>query len=303
MKALVLGGAGFIGSHLCDRLARENFEVTCFDNFSTGRRENIKEEKVKIIEGDLFDDIPQDRYDWIFNLACPASPVAYQKDPIKTALTNSIGAMASLILAQQTNARVFQASTSEVYGDPTISPQHEDYWGNVNPIGVRACYDEGKRFAETLFYDYRRVHNTDIRVGRIFNTYGPRMGVNDGRVVSNFVVAALRGDPITIYGEGTQTRSFCYVDDTVDGIIKLMKSDEKRPVNIGNDVEMPVVELAGIIVGLTKSKSEFIYQPLPQDDPMQRRPDLKRARDMGWWPTTSLYDGLQKTIEYFRGVI
>jgi len=302
MKALVLGGAGFIGSHLCDRLARENFEVTCFDNFSTGRRENIKE-KITIIEGDVFNDIPQDRYDWIFNLACPASPVAYQKDPIKTALTNSIGAMASLILAQQTNARVFQASTSEVYGDPTISPQHEDYWGNVNPIGVRACYDEGKRFAETLFYDYRRVHNADIRVGRIFNTYGPRMGVDDGRVVSNFIVSALRGDPITIYGNGMQTRSFCYVDDTVDGIIKLMKSDETRPVNIGNDFEIPIVTLADLIIGITKSKSEFVRHPLPEDDPTQRRPDLKRARDIGWQPTTILYDGLEKTIKYFRGVI
>jgi len=302
MKALVLGGAGFIGSHLCDRLARENFEVTCFDNFSTGRRENIKE-KITIIEGDVFNDIPQDRYDWIFNLACPASPVAYQKDPIKTALTNSIGAMASLILAQQTNARVFQASTSEVYGDPTISPQHEDYWGNVNPIGVRACYDEGKRFAETLFYDYRRVHNADIRVGRIFNTYGPRMGVDDGRVVSNFIVSALRGDPITIYGNGMQTRSFCYVDDTVDGIIKLMKSDETRPVNIGNDFEIPIVTLADLIIGITKSKSEFVRHPLPEDDPTQRRPDLKLARDIGWQPTTILYDGLEKTIKYFRGVI
>jgi UDP-glucuronate decarboxylase len=302
MKALVLGGAGFIGSHLCDRLARENFEVTSFDNFSTGKRENIKE-KMTIIEGDVFNDIPQDRYDWIFNLACPASPIAYQKDPIKTALTNSIGAMASLILAQQTNARVFQASTSEVYGDPTISPQHEDYWGNVNPIGVRACYDEGKRFAETLFYDYRRVHNADIRVGRIFNTYGPRMGVDDGRVVSNFIVSALRGDPITIYGNGMQTRSFCYVDDTVDGIIKLMKSDETRPVNIGNDFEMPIVTLADLIIGMTKSKSEFVRHPLPEDDPTQRRPDLKRARDIGWQPTTILYDGLEKTIKYFRGVI
>lgn len=302
MKVLVLGGAGFIGSHLCDRLARANYEVTCFDDFSTGSRTNITE-KMTVIEGDVFDYIPQERYDWIFNLACPASPVAYQRDPIRTAMTSAIGAMAALILASQTGARVLQASTSEIYGDPLISPQHEDYWGNVNPIGVRSCYDEGKRFGESLFYDHRRVYNTDIRVARIFNTYGPRMGINDGRVVSNFIVSALRNEPITIYGDGTQTRSFCFVDDTVDGIIKLMRSKETRPVNIGNDVEMPVIELASIIVGMTKSKSEFIYQPLPEDDPIQRRPDLKRARSMGWWPTISLYDGLEKTIEYFRGVI
>lgn len=299
MRVLVTGGAGFIGYHLCRRLHEEGCVITAFDNLSTGSEHNIPL-FVKLVKGDVLREFPNDKFDWIFNLACPASPIWYQKDPIKTSLTNVSGAYESLELAKRFKSRVFQASTSEIYGDPLISPQREDYLGNVNPIGVRACYDEGKRFAETLFYDYQRQHGVDIRVARIFNTYGPRMAIQDGRVISNFIVQALRGEPITVYGDGSQTRSFCYVDDLVDGIILLMKSNETRPVNLGNDEEYSVKEIAEMIVEFTGSKSEIVYQPLPQDDPTRRRPDLTRANKLGFEPSTKLFDGLNKTIEYFR---
>lgn len=302
MKVLVTGGAGFIGSHLCNRLIREGNDVWCQDNFLTGKVGRLIG-PIEIINEDVRFGIPQESFDLIYNLACPASPKWYQSDPIKTLQTNFLGTLNVLRLAKNTGARVFQASTSEIYGDPLVSPQHEDYWGNVNPIGIRACYDEGKRVAETLCYDYHRQEGVDIRVGRIFNTYGPNMALNDGRVVSNFIIQALQGKPLTIYGDGSQTRSFCYVDDTVDGIIDLMESYEIRPVNIGNDKEYTMLQLATMILELTGSDSQIEMFPLPEDDPKQRRPDLTRIKDIGWQPTTKLIDGLMETIEYFRGIV
>lgn len=302
MKVLVTGGAGFIGSHLTSRLIEQGHLVTVMDNLYTGKRENVPN-AAKFYWGNVIYSRPPEDYDWIFNLACPASPRWYQENPINTSLTNVKGMVNMLEIAFSSGARILQASTSEVYGDPLVSPQHEDYWGHVNPIGVRACYDEGKRMAECLCYDYQRQYRADIRVARIFNTYGPRMAVDDGRVVSNFIVQALRGEPITIYGDGNQTRSFCYVDDTVDGLIALMQSDEKRPVNIGRDLELKIIDLAIVILDLTKSNSSVISLPLPEDDPVQRRPDLKRARDIGWEAKTLLTDGLMETIDYFRGIV
>lgn len=302
MKVLVTGGAGFIGSHLTDKLIYEGHDVTVLDNLYTGRRENIHA-KATFYEGNVIYSSVMDRYDWIFNLACPASPRWYQENPINTALTNFKGMHNMLELALSTGARIFQASTSEVYGDPLVSPQHEDYWGHVNPIGIRSCYDEGKRMAECLCYDYHRQHSVDIRVGRIFNTFGPRMAIQDGRVVSNFIVQALRNEPITIYGDGSQRRSFCYIDDTVEGIMALMRSKETRPVNLGAGVEIPVKELAEAIILMTGSKSEFEYHSLPQDDPIQRKPDLIRAYKIGYIPKVSVITGLERTIEYFRGIV
>lgn len=302
MKVLVTGGAGFIGSHLTNRLIEQGHLVTVMDSLYTGKRENVPA-AAKFYWGNVIYSRPPEDYDWIFNLACPASPRWYQKNPINTSLTNVKGMMNMLEIAFSSGARILQASTSEVYGDPLVSPQHEDYWGHVNPIGVRACYDEGKRMAECLCYDYRRQYGADIRVARIFNTYGPRMAIDDGRVVSNFIVQALRGEPLTVYGDGKQTRSLCYVDDTVDGLIALMQSDERRPVNIGRDLEMTIIDLATVILDLTKSDSSIISLPLPDDDPVQRRPDLKRAKDIGWEAKTLLTDGLMETIDYFRGIV
>lgn len=302
MKILVTGGAGFIGSHLCARLREFKHSVTVQDDLSTGKWTNLPRgtyfEKKDICEG-----IVEDKFDWIFNLACPASPIQYQKNKLKTAMTNAIGAVKVMDLAMRTGARVFQASTSEVYGDPLVSPQREDYWGNVNPIGPRACYDEGKRFAETIIYDYHRDFNVDVRVGRIFNTYGPRMAIDDGRVVSNFIVQALKNRAITIYGKGKQTRSFCFVDDMVDAILTLMMSDETRPTNLGTTHEMTMIELAETIIDLTNSRSKIVFRPLPEDDPKQRRPNLKRIKNLGWKPTVKLEQGLMETIEYFRGIV
>lgn len=299
MKVLVAGGAGFIGSHLTDKLIEGGHDVTVLDNLYTGKEENVNR-KARFIKEKV--GFHREDYDWVFNLACPASPKHYQRNPINTAMTNVIGTRQLLELTHD-GARMLQASTSEVYGDPLVSPQHEDYWGNVNPIGVRSCYDEGKRMAECLCYDFQRFYDADIRVARIFNTYGPRMAVDDGRVVSNFIVQALRGEPITIYGDGKQTRSLCYVDDTVDGLLALMQSDETRPVNIGRDLEMTIMDLATVILDLTKSSSSIISLPLPEDDPKQRRPDLKRAKSIGWEAKTLLTDGLMETIDYFRRII
>jgi UDP-glucuronate decarboxylase len=303
---LVTGGAGFIGSHLCDRLIAAGRTVLCLDNFRTGSRRNVAglagDRRFRLVEADVVD--PFDcRTGEIFNLACPASPVHYQADPLHTLKTCFIGSLNVLELAQRNGARIFQASTSEVYGDPTEHPQREEYRGNVNPIGPRACYDEGKRVAETLFFDHRRRHGTAIKVGRIFNTYGPRMQPDDGRVVSNFIVQALRGDPLTVYGKGSQTRSFCYVSDLVEAILRLMASDEPvtGPVNIGNDGEMTVRQLAELVLELTGSRSTVIEAPLPDDDPTQRQPDLTRARTLlDWRPQVKLRDGLAETIAWFR---
>ncbi|MBR4904863.1 MAG: SDR family oxidoreductase [Selenomonadaceae bacterium] len=304
-RALVTGGAGFIGSHLCDRLIKDGHEVICLDNFFTGKKKNI----AHLLSNPNFElmrhDVVQPIYaevDWIFNLACPASPVHYQRDPVRTIKTNVMGALNSLDLAKQNNARVLQASTSEVYGDPKVHPQPESYRGAVNPIGIRACYDEGKRTAETLFFDYHRQHGLDIRVVRIFNTYGPRMTANDGRVVSNFIVQALKGEDITVYGDGTQTRSFCYVDDLIDGIVKMMNVEGFiGPVNLGNPGEFTMLELAELVLKLTGSKSKIVYRPLPSDDPTQRCPVIDLAKEkLNWQPTVKLEDGLKLTIEYFR---
>ena len=302
---LVTGGAGFVGSHLCDRLIAEGHDVICLDNFFTGRKKNIEhllgEPRFELLRHDVTFPLYIE-VDEIYNLACPASPIHYQHDPVQTTKTSVHGAINMLGLAKRLKCRIFQASTSEVYGSPAVHPQTEDYWGNVNPIGPRSCYDEGKRCAETLFFDYHRQHKLEIKVARIFNTYGPRMHPNDGRVVSNFVVQALKGEPITIYGEGKQTRSFCYVDDLIDGIVRLMQSppDMTGPVNLGNPVEFTIKDLAELAIAMTGSKSDLVFRPLPQDDPMQRQPDISLAKDrLGWEPSVPLRDGLARTIAYF----
>ncbi len=308
-KILVTGGAGFLGSHLCDRLVREKGDVLCVDNFFTGGKQNIAhlmrnpyfELQRHDITFPLYVEVGQ-----IYNLACPASPIHYQFDPVQTTKTSVHGAINLLGLAKRVKARILQASTSEVYGDPEVHPQPEGYWGRVNPIGPRSCYDEGKRCAETLFFDYYRQHKLDIKVARIFNTYGPRMHPDDGRVVSNFIVQALRGNPITVYGKGNQTRSFCYVDDLIDGLVRLMGSERgfTGPVNLGNPVEFTILELAEKVIQLTKSKSRIKYKPLPQDDPRQRQPDIALAKKrLKWKPTVALEDGLKETIRYFRGLL
>jgi UDP-glucuronate decarboxylase len=305
-RILVTGGAGFLGSHLCDRLVSEGHDVICLDNYFTGRKKNIEHlmslPNFELLRHDVTFPVFVE-VDRIYNLACPASPVHYQYNPVKTIKTNVMGAINVLGLAKRVGARVLQASTSEVYGDPSVHPQTEDYWGNVNPIGIRSCYDEGKRVAETLFFDYHRQNNVDIRVMRIFNTYGPRMHPNDGRVVSNFIVQALRGDAITIYGDGSQTRSFCFVSDLIEGMVRLMNAEGLTgPVNVGNPGEFSILELAEKVIALTKSKSKIVRHPLPADDPKQRRPDITLAREkLGWGPTIKLEDGLKTTIEYFKG--
>ena len=308
-KILVTGGAGFIGSHLCEKLLNEGNDVICLDNYFTGSKKNISH----FIENPFFELLRHDvtfplyvEVDQIYNLACPASPVHYQFDPVQTTKTSVHGAINMLGLAKRTKARILQASTSEVYGDPEVHPQKEDYWGKVNPIGIRSCYDEGKRCAETLFFDYYRQHNVDIKVVRIFNTYGPNMHPNDGRVVSNFIVQALKGEDITIYGDGNQTRSFCYVDDLVDGLVKMMETEKgfTGPVNIGNPGEFTMKELAEKVLVLTQSKSKLKYFPLPQDDPRQRKPDIELAQTkLNWKPHISLDAGLKKTINYFQTII
>jgi len=304
-RILVTGGAGFLGSHLCERLLGEGHEIICLDNFFTGRRTNVAhligQPGFELVRHDVIDPFKFE-VDHIYNLACPASPPHYQFNPIKTTKTSVMGAINCLGLAKRVKARVFQASTSEVYGDPEVHPQPESYWGHVNPIGRRSCYDEGKRCAETLFFDYHRENKVDIRVVRIFNTYGPRMHPNDGRVVSNFIMQALRGEDITIYGDGSQTRSFCYVDDLIEGFVRLMNQDEiVGPVNIGNPGEFTMLQLAERVLELTGSKSALIYKPLPSDDPKQRRPDITLAKKhLGWEPTVPLEEGLARTIAYFR---
>lgn len=308
-RVLVTGGAGFLGSHLCERLLNEGNEVICVDNLFTGSKDNIRHLMDNPYFGFMRHDITQPLYveaDRIYNLACPASPPHYQYDPIKTAKTSVYGAMNLLGLAKRTHARILQASTSEVYGDPQIHPQPESYRGNVNPIGIRSCYDEGKRMAETLFFDYHRQHGVDIKVIRIFNTYGPRMNPEDGRVVSNFIVQALKGEDITIYGDGNQTRSFCYVDDLIDGMVRMMNSRDgfTGPVNLGNPGEFTMKQLAQMVIELTGSSSKLVYMPLPSDDPTQRKPVIDLAeRELSWKPAIKLEDGLKKTIEFFRTVI
>lgn len=306
MRILVTGGAGFLGSHLCDRLLKEGNEVICLDNFFTGRKANIAHlhgrPDFELVRHDVIDPFKFE-VDQIYNLACPASPPHYQYNAIKTVKTSVMGAINCLGLAKRTKARVFQASTSEVYGDPAVHPQPESYWGNVNPIGIRSCYDEGKRVAETLFMDYHRQNAVDIRIVRIFNTYGPRMHPNDGRVVSNFIVQALKGDDITIYGDGLQTRSFCYVDDLIEGFVRLMKQNEVTgPINIGNPGEFTMLQLAELTLKLTGSKSKIVHRPLPGDDPKQRRPDITLAKQHldNWEPTVPLEEGLKRTIAYFK---
>jgi len=308
-RVLVTGGAGFLGSHLCERLVADGHDVLCVDNYFTGSKTNL----AGLLGNPRFEAMRHDvtfplyvEVDEIYNLACPASPIHYQFDPVQTTKTSVVGAINMLGLAKRTRAKVLQASTSEVYGDPTVSPQNEEYRGNVNPLGPRACYDEGKRCAETLFFDYLRQHRTRIKVARIFNTYGPRMLPNDGRVVSNFIVQALRGEDITLFGDGRQTRAFCYVDDMIDGLVRLMASGDAvtGPVNIGNPDEITVRALAERIVAHTGAASALVYRPLPQDDPMQRCPDISLARQMlGWEPLVALDDGLAKTIAYFRALL
>ncbi len=308
-RILITGGAGFLGSHLSERLLNEGHEVICLDNFYTGRRANI----VHLISNPMFEILRHDvcfplyvEVDEIYNLACPASPIHYQFDPVQTTKTSVHGAINILGLAKRVKAKVFQASTSEVYGDPLVHPQPESYWGNVNPVGFRSCYDEGKRCAETLFFDYYRQHNLKIKVARIFNTYGPRMHPDDGRVVSNFIVQALKGKPLTVYGDGSQTRSFCYVDDLIDGFLKLMGTPDKftGPVNIGNPDEFTILELAEKVIKLTKSKSRVIRKKLPEDDPTQRQPDIRLAKKaLKWKPAVKLEDGLKDTITYFRKLV
>jgi UDP-glucuronate decarboxylase len=308
-RILVTGGAGFLGSHLCERLLNEGHEVLCVDNFYTGRKANI----AHLLNNPYFEVIRHDitfplyvEVDEIYHLACPASPVHYQFDPVQTTKTSVHGSINMLGLAKRLKIKILLASTSEVYGDPTVHPQPETYWGNVNPIGPRACYDEGKRCAETLFFDYHRQHRLKIKVARIFNTYGPRMHPNDGRVVSNFIVQALKGEDITVYGDGKQTRSFCYVDDMIDGLIRLMNTgdDFTGPVNIGNPEEYSILQLAETIIRLTGSKSRIVFKPLPPDDPKQRCPDITLARKvLNWQPTTTLEEGLKRTIEYFRNIL
>ena len=308
MRILVTGGAGFIGSHLCDRLIADGQEVLCLDNFFTGRRENI----LHLLDNSHFELIRHDvtlpillEVDQIYNLACPASPVHYQYNPVKTVKTNVLGAINMLGLAKRVHARILQASTSEVYGDPLVHPQTEDYWGHVNPIGLRSCYDEGKRIAETLMTDYHRQNQVDIRIARMFNVYGPRMLENDGRVVSNFIVQALRGEPLTLYGEGEQTRSFCYVDDLIEGIIRLMNTDGLHdPINLGNPSELTVKQLAQEVIGICGSRSGLTHLPLPADDPRQRKPDITKAQTLlGWNPTIPLHEGLKRTVADFEARI
>lgn len=305
-KILVTGGAGFLCSHLCERLLNEGNDVLCVDNFFTGSKQNI----AHLMSNPYFEvmrhDVTMPLYvevDEIYNLACPASPIHYQFDPVQTTKTSVHGAINMLGLAKRVKAKIFQASTSEVYGDPEVHPQTEDYWGRVNPIGIRSCYDEGKRCAETLFFDYNRQHNLEIKVARIFNTYGPRMHPNDGRVVSNFIVQALKGEDITIYGSGEQTRSFCYVDDLIDGFVRLMNTAPEitGPINLGNPGEFTMLELAENVLRLVGSKSKLTFKPLPQDDPRQRQPDISLAKEkLGWQPKVNLEDGLKETIAYFR---
>ena len=309
-RILVTGGAGFVGSHLCERLLDAGHEVLCVDNYYTGSRRNV----AHLLPNPNFELLRHDvtfplfaEVDEIYNLACPASPIHYQFDPVQTTKTSVHGAINMLGLAKRRRAKIFQASTSEVYGDPTIHPQVEEYWGNVNPIGIRSCYDEGKRCAETLFFDYHRQHRLQIKVARIFNTYGPRMHPNDGRVVSNFIMQALRGEPITLYGEGLQTRSFCYVDDLVEGFIRLMNTGDEvtGPINLGNPGEFTIRALAEMVVAQTGSKSKITYQPLPSDDPKQRQPDISKARALldDWQPTIALEQGLTRTIAYFDSLL
>lgn len=308
-RILVTGGAGFIGSHLCSRLVEEGNDVICADNLFTGSKRNVEE----LLDHHHFEflrhDITKELFvevDQIYNLACPASPVHYQYNPVKTMKTSVMGAINMLGLSKRVKARILQASTSEVYGNPNIHPQHEEYWGNVNPIGIRSCYDEGKRAAETLFFDYHRQNNVDIKVIRIFNTYGPNMSINDGRVVSNFIVQALKGEDITIYGDGTQTRSFCYVDDLVEGMIRMMNSRDgfTGPVNLGNPGEFTMLELAEKVISMTKSKSKIVYKPLPQDDPAMRKPVIEMAdKELDWKPKVGLDEGLEKTIAYFEAMV
>jgi len=305
-RVLVTGGAGFLGSHLCERLLQQGKDVICLDNFFTGQKANISH----LMSNPFFELVRHDvtfpyyvEVDEIYNLACPASPIHYQFDPVQTTKTSVHGAINMLGLAKRTKARIMQASTSEVYGDPDVHPQREDYWGRVNPIGPRSCYDEGKRCAETLFFDYWRQHQIDIKVVRIFNTYGPRMHPNDGRVVSNFIVQALEGKEITIYGDGSQTRSFCYVDDLIEGFLRMMETEKgfTGPVNLGNPGEFTMLELAELVLKLTNSKSKLTFLPLPQDDPKQRQPDITLAREkLNWEPTIPLEEGLKRTIEYFK---
>ena len=305
-RVLVTGGAGFLGSHVCDRLVADGCDVLCADNFFSGTKDNI----AHLIGNPRFELLRHDvtfplyvEVDEIYNLACPASPVHYQYDPVQTTKTSVHGAINMLGLAKRTKAKILQASTSEVYGDPTVHPQTEDYWGHVNPIGLRSCYDEGKRCAETLFFDYRRQHKLRIKVARIFNTYGPRMHPNDGRVVSNFIEQALKGAPITVYGDGKQTRSFCYVDDLIDALVRLMATsdDFTGPVNLGNPEEFTILELARKVIANTDSKSEIVFKPLPSDDPVQRQPDISLAKQMlQWEPVVALNEGLRRTISYFR---
>ncbi|GAA0584454.1 UDP-glucuronic acid decarboxylase family protein [Caenispirillum bisanense] len=309
LRVLVTGGAGFIGSHLCERLLAAGHEVLCVDNFYTGRRMNV----AHLLDDPRFELMRHDvtfplyvEVDQVYNLACPASPIHYQTDPVQTMKTSVHGAINMLGLAKRKGAKILQASTSEVYGDPEVHPQPEGYWGNVNPIGTRACYDEGKRAAETLFFDYNRQYGVRVKVARIFNTYGPRMHPDDGRVVSNFVCQALRGHDLTVYGDGLQTRSFCYVDDLVNGLMGLMETDDSviGPLNLGNPGEYTMLELAEAVIRLTGSRSRVVHKPLPADDPKQRRPDIARARDLlGWEPAVPLDDGLAKTIHYFRSVV
>ena len=308
-RILVTGGAGFIGSHLCERLLAEGNQVICLDNFYSSDRRNVTD----LLANPNFELIRHDvtfpvylEVDQVYHLACPASPVHYQRDPVQTTKTAVHGSINMLGLAKRTKARILLASTSEVYGDPAVHPQSEDYWGNVNPIGPRACYDEGKRAAETLFFDYYRQHGTDIKEVRIFNTYGPRMHPQDGRVVSNFIVAALTGQPLTIYGDGSQTRSFCYVDDLVDGLIKMMNSDQSvtGPINLGNPNEFTIAELAGQVAQVVNGKVNIEYRELPQDDPVRRQPEITRAKEqIGWQPSVNLDEGLAKTIAYFRDLL
>jgi len=309
MKILITGGAGFIGSHLCERLLNDGNDVLCVDNYFTGTKSNI----AHLLDNHQFELMRHDvtfplyvEVDQIYNMACPASPIHYQYDPVQTTKTSVHGAINMLGLAKRVNARIFQASTSEVYGDPTQHPQTESYWGNVNTIGPRSCYDEGKRCAETLFFDYFRQHNLDIKVGRIFNTYGPRMRPDDGRVVSNFIVQALTEKDITVYGKGDQTRSFCYVDDLVEGILRLMTTTKgvNGPMNLGNPIEYTILEIAEIIIDQIGSKSKIIFEPLPEDDPKQRQPDISFAKsELNWEPKTQLKEGLDKTIQYFDQIL
>ncbi len=308
MRCLVTGGAGFLGSHLCERLLNDGHEVICLDNYFTGRLANIAHlrdnKNFEVIRHDVTEPILLE-VDRIFNLACPASPVHYQHNPVKTIKTSVMGAINMLGMAKRVHARILQASTSEIYGDPVVHPQKEDYWGNVNPIGIRSCYDEGKRVAETLFMDYHRQNKVDIRIVRIFNTYGPRMLPNDGRVVSNFIVQALKGEPITIYGDGTQTRSFCYVDDLIEAFVKMMEQESIiGPVNVGNPGEFTMLDLANEVLALTGSKSKIVYKELPGDDPKMRKPDISLAKSqLNWEPKIPLQEGLKKTITYFENLL